>query len=100
VNREEFREKEVMIWFTLSYMKGSEVELWANTYMDRAIETNDWGSWEDFLDRLAKDFGSKEEPRRALEELGNLQQGKKSMAEYFLRFEQWPAWPGSTSTDI
>jgi hypothetical protein len=88
MNQEEFREKEVMIWFTLSYMKGGEAELWANAYVDRAIETNDWGSWEDFLDKLARDFRSKEEPRRALEELGKLQQGKKSMAKYFLRFEQ------------
>jgi hypothetical protein len=36
VNQEEFKEKESMIWFTLSYMKGGEAELWANAYVDRA----------------------------------------------------------------
>jgi hypothetical protein len=87
-NREAFKEKESMIWFTLSYMKGGAAELWANVYVDNALETNDWGTWEEFLDKLAHDFGNKEEPRRALEELGCLQQGKKSAAEYFLRFEQ------------
>jgi hypothetical protein len=52
------------------------------------LENNDWRTWEEFLDRLAKDFGSAEEPRKALEELERLQQGKKTAAEYFLRFEQ------------
>jgi hypothetical protein len=56
--------------------------------MDQALESNDWGTWEEFLDRLAKDFGNTEEPRRALEELGKLQQGKRMAAEYFLKFEQ------------
>jgi hypothetical protein len=31
-----------MIWFTLSYMKGGEAELWANAYVDKALEENDW----------------------------------------------------------
>jgi hypothetical protein len=88
VNWEEFKEKESMIWFTLSYMKGGAAELWANAYVDNALETNNWGTWEEFLDRLAQDFGNKEEPWKALEELGRLQQGKKSAAEYFLKFEQ------------
>jgi hypothetical protein len=87
-NREEFKEKESMIWFTLSYMKGGAVELWANAYVDQALETNDWGTWEEFLDKLARDFGNKEEPHHALEELGCLQQGKRTVVEYFLRFEQ------------
>jgi hypothetical protein len=77
-----------MIWFTLSYMKGGVAELWANAYVDNALDTNNWGTWEEFLDKLACDFGNKEEPRRALEELGQLQQGKKTAAEYFLKFEQ------------
>jgi hypothetical protein len=87
-NREEFKEKESMIWFTLSYMKGGAAELWANAYMDHALETNDWGTWEEFLDKLAWDFGNKEEPWKALEELGRLQQGKKTAVEFFLKFEQ------------
>jgi hypothetical protein len=87
-NRDAFKEKESMIWFTLSYMKGGAAELWANAYVDNALETNNWGTCEEFLDKLAKDFGNKEEPRWALEELGRLQQGKKTAAEYFSKFEQ------------
>jgi hypothetical protein len=77
-----------MIWFTLSYMKGREAELWANTYVNQALETNDWGTWEEFLNKLARDFGNKEELHHTLEELGKLQQGKKMAAKYFLKFEQ------------
>jgi hypothetical protein len=66
-----------MIWFTLSYMKGGAAELWANVYVDQALESDDWGTWEDCLDKLARDFGDREEPRKALEEMGRLQQGKK-----------------------
>jgi hypothetical protein len=77
-----------MIWFVLSYMKGGDAELWASAYVDRAIESDDWGQWTDFLDAMARDFGNKTEPRKALEELGRLQQGKKTAAEFFLRFEQ------------
>jgi hypothetical protein len=77
-----------MIWFVLSYMKGGDAELWANAYMDKALENNDWGIWEDFLDKLAKYFRNKGEPRKALEELGRLQQNKRTAAEYFLKLEQ------------
>jgi hypothetical protein len=35
-----------------------------------------------------KDFGNPEEPCKALKEMGRLSQGKKTMAEYFLRLEQ------------
>jgi hypothetical protein len=77
-----------MILFALSYMVGGSAELWANTYVNEVLETGDWGLWGDFLDRLAHDFGDSEEPRRALEEIGRLYQGKKSMAEYFLQLEQ------------
>jgi hypothetical protein len=69
-------------------MKGGEAELWANSYVDKALEVDDWGTWEAFLDRLARDFGNQTEPRKALEEMGRLQQGKKTAAEYFLKFEQ------------
>jgi hypothetical protein len=87
-NRASFKEKESMIWFVLSYMKGGDAELWANAYVDKALENNDWGVWEDFLDKLAKDFGNKGEPRKALEELGRLQQNKRTATEYFLKLEQ------------
>jgi hypothetical protein len=60
-NQTKFKEKESMIWFTLSYMKGGEAELWANTYVDQALEMNNWGMWEEFLNKLARDFGNKKE---------------------------------------
>jgi hypothetical protein len=87
-NRSAFIEEQTMIWFVLSYMKGGDAELWSNAYVDRALENDDWGTWVDFLDMMARDFGNKMEPRKALEELGRLQQGKKTAAEFFLRFEQ------------
>jgi hypothetical protein len=37
-------------------MKGGAAELWANAYVDQALESDDWGMWEDFLDKLARDF--------------------------------------------
>jgi hypothetical protein len=87
-NQASFKEKESMIWFVLSYMKGGDAELWANAHVDKALENNDWGVWEDFLDKLAKDFGNKGEPRKALEELGRLQHNKRTAAEYFLKLKQ------------
>jgi hypothetical protein len=63
-NRANFKEGESMIWFALSYMKGGAAELWANTYMDKALKENDWGTWEMFLDQLTKGFRNVEEPWR------------------------------------
>jgi hypothetical protein len=57
-------------------------------HVDQALKNNDWGTWEEFLDWLAKDFGNIKEPWKALEGLGKLQQGKRMVAEYFLKFEQ------------
>jgi hypothetical protein len=51
-----------MIWFVLSYMKGGDAELWANAYVDKALENDCWGTWTDFLDALARDFGNRTEP--------------------------------------
>jgi hypothetical protein len=87
-NWSSFTDKESMIWFVLSYMKGGDAELWVNAYVDKALENDDWGVWEDFLDKLARDFGNRGEPRKVLEELGRLQQNKRSAAEYFLKLEQ------------
>jgi hypothetical protein len=83
-----------MIWFALSYMKGGESKLWANSYIDKALEENDWGTWETFLDLLAKDFENSEEPRRALEDMGKLLQGRKTASKYFLWFKQLAAVAG------
>jgi hypothetical protein len=83
-----------MILFTLSYMLEGPAELWANAYINKALEEENWGSWEAFLETLAKDFGDLEEPRRALEEMGRLYQGKKTAAKYFLKLEQLAAVAG------
>jgi hypothetical protein len=37
-NRSSFRSEQAMIWFVLSYMKGGDAELWANAYVDKALE--------------------------------------------------------------
>jgi hypothetical protein len=87
-NERDFDTDKSMILFILSYMVEGPAELWANTFMDKAIETGNWGLGQDFLDELARDFGDSEEPRRALEEIGQLYQGKSTAAEYFLKLEQ------------
>jgi hypothetical protein len=88
VNEEDFGTNKSMILFALSYMVNRVAELWANAFMDQVLESENWRLWQDFLDELVKDFGDSEEPRRALEEFRRLYQGKKLVAEYFLKLEQ------------
>jgi hypothetical protein len=69
-NNQDFLTDKAMILFALLYMMEGAVELWANPYVDKALEEEDWGSWEKFLESLLRDFGDIEEPWRALEEMG------------------------------
>jgi hypothetical protein len=78
----------MMVIFALSYMKTGSAAKWADGFVDRALEDNDWGSYVDFLDQLTKDFCDKEEPRKALEEMGRLYQGKGTASDYFQKMEQ------------
>jgi hypothetical protein len=69
-------------------MIGGPAELWSNAFVDRALETESWGWWQNFLDELVRDFRDSEEPRKALEKIRRLYQGKQPVAEYFLKLEQ------------
>jgi hypothetical protein len=40
------------------------------------------------MTKLSRDFSNSEEPRCALEAMGNLHQLKDTMADYFLKMEQ------------
>jgi hypothetical protein len=77
-----------MIIFALSYMKIGPAAKWADTFMDKALEEDNLGSYVDFLDQLTLDFSDKEEPRKALEEMGRLYQEKGTASDYCQKMEQ------------
>jgi hypothetical protein len=79
---------ESMVIFALSYMKEGSATRWADAFVDKALEEDDWGSYSNFLDKLARDFGDKEEPRKALEQMNRLYQGKGPASIYFQKLEQ------------
>jgi hypothetical protein len=87
-NEEDFSTDKSMVLFTLLYMNEGAAKLWANAFVDKALETRDWGLWQDFLDELVRDFRDSEEPWWALEEIRRLYQGKRSAVEYFLKLKQ------------
>jgi hypothetical protein len=93
-NQLDFPNDKSHILFVLSYMYGGLAELWVNSFVERALQVDNWGRWRDFTDMLSCDFGDGDEPRRALEAMGILCQGKDTAANYFLRLEQFAATAG------
>jgi hypothetical protein len=87
-NRKDFATDESMVILALSYMKEGSAARWADAYMDRVLEEDDWGRYPDFLDKLAHDFGNMEELRKALEQMNRLFQGKGMASDYFQKLEQ------------
>jgi hypothetical protein len=87
-NRKDFLMDESMVIFALSYMIEGVAKEWANAYIDKAIEDDNWGEWTVFLDKLVHDFRNHSKPQKALEEMGCLYQGKKTALDYFLHLEQ------------
>jgi hypothetical protein len=87
-NQKDFTSDELMVIFALSYMKEGSAARWADAFMDRALEEDDWGTYPNFLDKLARDFSDKEEPRKALEQMNRLYQGKGTASNYFQKLEQ------------
>ena len=75
--------------FVLSYMKGGSTELWAGSYINKAILHKEWGDWEEFIAQLDHNFMDQNETCRAMEKLESPQQGKDSASVYFLRIEQF-----------
>jgi hypothetical protein len=66
-NCKDFKEDESMVIFALSYMKIGAAAKWADAFVDKALENDDWGFYADFLDQLTKDFSDKDELRKVLE---------------------------------
>jgi hypothetical protein len=87
-NWKDFPNDESMVIFALSYMKEGSAARWADAYVDKALDEDDWGKYSNFLYQLAQDFGDKEEPRKALEEMGRIFQGQETAFDYFQRMEQ------------
>jgi hypothetical protein len=87
-NEEDFTSEKKMILFALSYMTEGRAGKWAGAYVDEAIITDSWGTWQNFLEKLDHDFRDPEAPRRAMEEMTKLQQGKGMAQDYFLQYKQ------------
>jgi hypothetical protein len=93
-NQLDFPDDKSHIHFVLSYMSGGSAELWANSFVEKALHLDNWGHWRDFTDVLSRDFSDGDEPRRALKAMDNLHQGKSTVANYFLKLEQLAATAG------
>ena len=55
-NKESYPGNEEKIMFILSYMKEGSMELWAGSYIDRAIALKNWGDWDEFVTQLEHNF--------------------------------------------
>jgi hypothetical protein len=61
-NQLDFPNDKSHILFVLSYMSGGSAELWANSFVEKALQLDDWGHWRNFTDMLSRDFGDGDEP--------------------------------------
>jgi hypothetical protein len=87
-NKKDFTNDETMIIFALSYMKEGTAARWAESYVNQALEEDNWGRYPDLLDKLARDFSDKEGPCKALKQMNQLYQGKGTTSDYFQKLEQ------------
>src|ERR1700731_1883966 len=55
-NKEAYQTSKEKIMFVLSYMKGGSTELWAGSYIDKAVLQKDQGDWEKFITQLDHNF--------------------------------------------
>ena len=47
----------------LSYMKEGSVELWAGSYINKAVMLKNWGNWDKFTTQLEHNFTDRNEVR-------------------------------------
>ena len=78
-------EKKIMA--TLSRMRGGVAGPWADTYTDKALETNQFGKWSEFQTRLKTMFEDHTAKITARDKIQNLRQGKLMIDEFFTEFE-------------
>ena len=93
-NKESYPGDEEKIMFILSYMMEGSVELWAGSYIDKAVALKNWGNWEEFMTQLEHNFMDRSEVRQVMEKLDNQKQGREGASVYFLRIEQHAAAVG------
>ena len=62
-NKESYPGDEEKIMFVLSYMKEGSAELWAGSYIDKAVVLKNWGNWEEFTAQLEHNFMDRNEVR-------------------------------------
>src|ERR1700730_9374427 len=65
-NKEAYPGSKEKIMFILLYMKGGSVELWAGSYINKAVLQKDWGNWEEFMTQLNHNFTDRNEIRRVM----------------------------------
>ena len=68
-NKESYPESKEKIMFVLSYMKGGSAELWAGSYIDKAVQQKDWGDWDKFVAQMDHNSINRNKIRRAMEHL-------------------------------
>jgi hypothetical protein len=73
--------------FALSYMTEGSAAAWADLYTDRALDTEDWGTWANFKRELTEQFGDSAKEKAAQHALENLKQGSKTADEFFTEFD-------------
>ena len=62
-NKESYPGDEEKIMFVLSYMKEGSVELWAGSYINKAVMLKNWGNWDKFTTQLEHNFTDRNEVR-------------------------------------
>jgi hypothetical protein len=72
---ENLAKDQAKVLFALSYMKTGSAELWAENYVQKAIENKDWGEWTEFLSQLDATFIDRNAERKAREQMDLLRQG-------------------------
>ena len=80
--------------FVLLYMKEGSAELWAGSYINKAVTLKNWGDWDEFTIQLEHNFTDRNEVRQAMERLDSQKQGREGASVYFLRIEQHAAAAG------
>jgi hypothetical protein len=78
------------ILFALSYMKQGLASKWAERFVNQAIAptTPTWGTYSEFLTKLAASFEDQTTSSRAREDVEHYEQGKKRVDEYMTKLEQ------------
>jgi len=75
------------ILFALSYMRGGRAEEWANEFIDRAVTSGNWGTWEEFHAQLQGSFRDANACLLGQHCLESMKQGSHPAEDYFIAFD-------------